>query len=291
MNKLCILTALLLPLLLTSCGSCSNTQETPTRGEATILVDESIFPMIEGQVDVFEHQYRYAKIHLRSCPGQEIQQFLIRDSARIAILPRDLTDREQTHFDSLKIIPRGTDIAYDAIALIVNRQYKDTTISSPLLKNLLAQGDGYHTLVFDHSRSGILQYIKDFAGITAFNSHIYSLDSQEALLRYIAAHENAIGFIGVDRLYEHDTSLQVYIDQIRVLAVDHSKPTQNDIAAGIYPFIRKIQIINAQGTSGLGMGFASFLAGDQGQRIVLKAGLVPVTYPKREILIRKTIEP
>jgi phosphate transport system substrate-binding protein len=38
------------------------------------------------------------------------------------------------------------------------------------------------------------------------------------------------------------------------------------------------------------MGFASFLAGDIGQRIVLKSGLLPIQMPGRNIMTRKEIE-
>jgi phosphate transport system substrate-binding protein len=44
-----------------------------------------------------------------------------------------------------------------------------------------------------------------------------------------------------------------------------------------------VYIINAQARKGLGLGFASFLAGDSGQRIVLKDGLLPAQAPTRLI--------
>jgi len=37
------------------------------------------------------------------------------------------------------------------------------------------------------------------------------------------------------------------------------------------------------------MGFASFVAGDIGQRIILKSGLLPVRVPGRRINIRNEI--
>jgi phosphate transport system substrate-binding protein len=37
------------------------------------------------------------------------------------------------------------------------------------------------------------------------------------------------------------------------------------------------------------MGFASFVAGETGQRIILKSGLVPLIMPSRNIVIRKEI--
>ncbi len=56
-----------------------------------------------------------------------------------------------------------------------------------------------------------------------------------------------------------------------------------------YPLARDLFIINCQGYSGLGMGFASFIAGEIGQRIVLKSGLLPVRTPGRKLKIRNQI--
>ncbi len=279
-----------------SCKFAKKTDETPTRGHTSILVDETFFPMIEGQVEVFESQYQHATLDIITLPEQDIAQLLAQDSTRIAILSRELTATEQAYFESKQIRPRVTDIAYDAIALIVSKQQRDTSITLAELKALLTGGENPHkyTLVFDNSRSSTVQYMLNLAGVASFaNAAIYSANSSEELIKYISEHPAAIGFVGIDWLYEHDSDQQPYINKIQVLAVGtetgYYKPTQNDIASGEYPFIRKIRIINYQGTTGLGMGFASFLAGDVGQRIILKAGLVPVTYPKREILIRKKL--
>ena len=49
-------------------------------------------------------------------------------------------------------------------------------------------------------------------------------------------------------------------------------------------------MLNYEGSVGLGMGFATFVAGDVGQRIVLKSGLAPVRLALREVKVRKDIE-
>lgn len=296
MRKIEYILLLSLCLGIYSCKSNKKNDETPTRGHTSILVDETFFPMIEGQVEVFENQYKNAKLDIITHPEQEIAHLLTLDSTRIAILSRDLTAAEEAYFKSKTLEPRVTDIAYDAIALIVNKQHSDSSITEEALKQLLTSNEGAskYTLVFDNSKSSTVQYMRNFAGVETFtNTNIYSVNTSEELIKYVSENPATIGFVGVDWLYEHDSTQQPYINLIKILAVGTStgyyKPTQNDVAAGEYPFIRKIRIINCQGTTGLGMGFASFLAGDVGQRIILKAGLVPITYPKREIRIRKQL--
>jgi phosphate transport system substrate-binding protein len=91
-------------------------------------------------------------------------------------------------------------------------------------------------------------------------------------------------------------TMQKYVDNVNTLSVIGNKsnesysPSQNNIAEGKYPLARDLYIINCQGYSGLGMGFASFVAGDIGQRIILKSGLLPIRIPGRNIKIRKQIE-
>jgi phosphate transport system substrate-binding protein len=67
-------------------------------------------------------------------------------------------------------------------------------------------------------------------------------------------------------------------------------PTQEALGTNDYPLARVLYIINCQGYEGLGIGFASFIAGDKGQRIVLKSGIAPIREPGRKIVTRKQIE-
>ena len=53
-----------------------------------------------------------------------------------------------------------------------------------------------------------------------------------------------------------------------------------------YPFIRDVYTINRETFAGLGTGFTSFVAGDAGQRIILKMGMLPATLPIRLIKIK-----
>jgi phosphate transport system substrate-binding protein len=69
---------------------------------------------------------------------------------------------------------------------------------------------------------------------------------------------------------------------------DFYRPYQGFIADKSYPFIREVYIINRESFTGLGTGFTQWVASDQGQRIVLKMGLVPATMPIRLIKTKKS---
>jgi phosphate transport system substrate-binding protein len=54
-----------------------------------------------------------------------------------------------------------------------------------------------------------------------------------------------------------------------------------------YPLTREIYIILTDYRQTLPAGFVKFVAGDAGQRIIMKAGLVTATCPTREIYIKE----
>ena len=104
-----------------------------------------------------------------------------------------------------------------------------------------------------------------------------------------------IGVLGLNWLSQPMPEMQPFVDKVNVLSVkgiskkEYYAPSQNNIAEAKYPLARDLYIINGQGYSGLGMGFASFVAGDIGQRIILKSGLMPARVPGRKIIIRNEI--
>ena len=71
-----------------------DTKETVVTGTTTILVDESIFPIVEDVVAVFENEYKNAQINLICKPEGEIIRLLKEDKSKIAILARNLSRSE-----------------------------------------------------------------------------------------------------------------------------------------------------------------------------------------------------
>jgi phosphate transport system substrate-binding protein len=104
-----------------------------------------------------------------------------------------------------------------------------------------------------------------------------------------------VGIIGINYIFEPSKSVAESIDKINLLSVLNTEdnkyyaPTQSNIATAQYPLARDLFIVDAQGFKGLGMGFASFVSSEIGQRITLKSGLVPVRFPSRKIRVRNTI--
>ena len=272
-------------------------EETILKGTARILVDETLTPIIEDQVAVFESYYE-AKIQLESKSEAEVINSLTNKKSGIAILTRSLTTDEMNIFEQKKIKPRITPFAVDAVAFISNKNNNDTLIA---LKEVIAfmQGKSNTTikgLVFDNPNSSTVRYMNALAGTKSIpEKGAYSFKTNDEVIQFVAKNDGMIGVVGVNWLTQPSAEMQDIVDKVNVLGVRNLKnsnyytPSQNNIAEGKYPLARDLYIINCQGYSGLGMGFASFVAGDIGQRIILKSGLLPIRIPGRRIKIRNEI--
>jgi phosphate transport system substrate-binding protein len=299
-KKIKILTIAFIGLLFIMCNQkerLDTNNEIILKGNATLLVDETLTPIIEDQVAVFESNYK-AKIKIISKSESEIVNSFLTEKSVIAVLSRRLSDEENKIFEQKKIIPKTTKFATDAIAFISNKSKKDTLIELKSIIEFLQGKDNAKIkgLVFDNPNSSTVRFMNEIAGIKkAPEKGIYSFKSNEEVIRFVSENKGMIGVVGVNWLSQPNPDMNQFVKEINILSVKSLKdsnyysPTQNNIAEGKYPLARDLYIINCQGYSGLGMGFASFIAGDIGQRIVLKSGLLPTKIPGRKINIRKEI--
>ena len=289
------LSGLLLVLVLFVFACQDKNKETIIKGKATLFVDESIFPIVEDQQAVFETEYD-AKLKLITKSENEIINSLMNDTVKIAVLPRKLSNDELKAFVAKKINPKMTHFATDAVVFIRNKKSNDTLIALADVINFMKGNsvNGIKGLVFDNPNSSSVRLISELSGIKITpQKNIYSFNTNNEVIKYVAENDGMIGVVGINWLTQAPLDMQNNVDAVTVLSVkdinkqDYIYPSQDNLAQGKYPLARDLYIINCQGYSGLGMGFASFLGGERGQRIVLKSGLLPVRMPSRKIVIRK----
>ena len=270
-----------------------NRSETILKGSVTVYVDETVMPIVEDEVTVFESRYD-AKFKLVPKSESEALNFLFNGKNTIAILCRNLSKKELKIFEQRKIVPRITKFATDAISFVSNKNSKDTLIALKDVIDFMKGGrnSAIKGLVFDNPNSSTVNYMNDLAGLSKLaEKDIFSFKTNNEVLKFVSENNGMIGIVGVNWLSQPEPSMNSIIKNITVLNVKGFEndrfygPTQNNLAEGKYPLVRSLYIVNCQGYSGLGMGFASFIAGDIGQRIVLKSGLLPVQIPARKLNI------
>jgi len=272
--------------------------ESLTYGKATILVDNTIQPIVEDVLAVFHSVYNNAHIHQVNLPENELMRAL-RDTSQIAVMPRRFTAEEEAHFRNRKIEPKVTEFATDAIALITSRTATDTVLELEELYRAMRGNTSSKVtkLVFDNANSSTVKFLMQQAGVKTLPSkNIYALKSNEEVIKFVRANKDAIGIVGVNWMLQPPNELVEDVENVRVLALDnvkndkagkkYYKPSQGNIARGLYPLTRKLYVLNYQGKKGLGMGFATYISAPEGQRIILKSGLVPIKIPPREVEVQ-----
>ena len=282
-----------------SCGkkdSKDGNSDSIISGNTSILVDESLMPIAEDQVSVFESQYD-AKIKLLPKSEKEAVIDFSKGVADIIILSRDLNNDEKAFFKNKKIKPKVTSFAIDAVAFIKNNKSNDTLIElKKVIDFLKGSKNEIKGLVFDNPNSSSVRYLCELAGIESLPSEgVFSVKTNNEVLKFVSENNGLIGVVGINWLTQPKPEMQKYIDELKVLSVkgvdgEYVSPSQDNIAIRTYPLARVLYIINCQGYDGLGMGFASFIAGEIGQRIILQSGLAPMREPSRNIKIRNQIE-
>ena len=303
-------------LLIISFVACNeNKTKTPTENTTTgnikIAVDEAYQLIIDTEIYTFEALYKNAKITpLYKSEGEAFADFM-NDSVRLIVASRELNEAEAQELKSKNFVPRTVKIAYDALAFIINNDNPDSLLLYSQISDIFSGKISKWTqinpksklndlkVVFDNNKSCNTRFIREkFKLKNDFPEYCFAVKSNPQVISFVEQNKNAIGIISVNRISDKDDTLTLsFLKKIRVVSVgDESnldgndsfyKPYQGNIYEKSYPLIRNVYIINRETFSGLGSGFASFVAGDQGQRILLKSGIVPATMPIRLVQIKK----
>ena len=275
-------------------------KESSTVGDITIVVDETLQPIIEEEIETFMFRHKRSKIKAIYLPGEEaIQAMLNSDTLRLVVSSRELTYDEEQMLLKQKTKARPSLIATDAISIIINKANLDSTLSLQHLKGILsgeikdwkeinpASKLGEIILAFDHAQSSTVQYVQsDILGDVPLREDVVAGKSNPEVLEYVGKNKNAIGITGVSWISDRDDkTAAVFKENITVMALEKSgdcsyegtyfQPYQGYIHQKCYPFTRGIYAVLREARIGLGTGFVAFLASDPGQRIFHKAGLVP----------------
>lgn len=286
------------------------TDETPTRGNIKIAVDQSYQLLADAELYTFLSTYKDAKVKPLYLPEDSILKLFMEDSVKVILTSRKLTDNEEAYLKGKSFVPRTTKIAYDALAFIINKSNPELKIRYNTLKDVFtsktsqwkqinpASKLGDIKIVFDNPGSNNVKTIMTKFGMTgSLPSYCFSASQNSEVVKYVEQHPEAMGIIGVNWISDpRDSVSHSFLDKINVVSVtsesdpdgvDFYSPHPAYIANKQYPFIREVYMINRETFAGLGTGFTTFVAADSGQRIILKMGMLPATLPIRLVEIKK----
>ena len=276
--------------------------DTPTSGNLKVLVDESVFPLLDAEAFAFNGTYQNAKVGVETATEHDAIDLLLKDSVRLIVITRKLTTEESDALKAQQIQPHEVVIATGGIALVVHPENPVGELTTAELARMLS-GEvskweqlnpdakvGDMQIVFDQPNSGIVKQLTDTLKIKGLSENCFAVKGNPGVVEYVSSHKNAMGLIDVTWISDGDDSTSnAFLSTIKVLGVKkdsaYFQPFQAYLAQKSYPLLRRITMVSREARAGLASGFIAFVAGDKGQRVVLKAGLVPATMPVRIVQI------
>ncbi|MBK9447821.1 MAG: substrate-binding domain-containing protein [Bacteroidetes bacterium] len=317
----CILVALAMVVLMWGCEFAGSgkeketprtkvsSKESPEAGRINIGIDITMQPVIQQLVDAFHIENPKAELNAIYATEDELVKGLQQDSMRLIILSRELTAPETAVLRKQQSRTTVTQIASDAIVAILHPENPMDSLTMEALGKVV-RGEAYTwrqiggdsddpvNLVFDAPTSSTVRMIRErfLKPEQALPKNAFEATSQEKVVEYVSQDKNAIGFIGYCQVSDRDSrAVQAVLEKIKLARLDATdtsdvsgffiRPYQNEIALGRYPLSRPVIIVSREHFLGLGTGFANYSAGEIGQRILLKAGLVPKSMPPRLIVL------
>jgi phosphate transport system substrate-binding protein len=283
--------------------------DTYTSGVIKIAVDENFQPIMQEEIDVFEAMNPKAGIVPQYTNEVDAMNLLLKDSVRVVIATRPLSDNEMKYFKSKTFYPHSYKFATDGIALIVNNSNPDSLITVGQIRKILS-GEvtnwnelypksklGKFQVVFDNKNSSTVRYaIDSICNGKPLSKNLFAQNTNTEVIKFVSKTPNSIGIIGVNWLgNEKDTTNLSFKPEIRVMAVTGDatatvantyKPFQAYLFYGYYPLTRNIFVIVNDPRGSLPSGLTQFLTSERGQRIILKSGLVPATQPVRIVHVK-----
>lgn len=306
-----ILSVLLPVLLLASCGGGGGkATDTPTAGRIRVGVDDSYQLLMEAQKYTFETVYKYAKIDTLLRPEADVINDFINDTVPLIVVSRQLSESQVEYLRERQIIPKTTKLAIDGVALILNAGNPDSNLYFQTIREIfqgkitswkqISAGSklGKLSVVFDNFKSSNPRYFRERFALDSFPSTCMAAKNNAEVISYVEQNPGAIGVVSVNWISDpSDTVSQKFLQRIRVAGISMEgesgpgtsfyKPYAGYIAEGYYPFTRDVYCINRQTYTGLAYGFSSFMAGEKGQLIVLRSGMVPAAMPVRTVEVKR----
>ena len=315
-NKFTRLVGLTLILgLFPGCGNKPNPalEEAYQKAASVLASDESFYPIIDEELYYFTTQ-TLDSITPLYINEQDAVKKLMKIETFLAFTTRDFTEKERQSLKDRKYLPRAIPIAYDGLAIIVNNANPDSCITIKdfrrILKGEVTQWNeiyphnklGDIDVVFDNPLSSTVRWCVDsILGGQQFSTgkNIGAVKTSAAVIDYVEKHVNSLGIIGSNWLNDkRDTTNVTFKKNISVMGVSKMdsaksynswKPYQYYLYNGNYPLRRTIYALLNDTRNGVPSGFAHFVQLPKGQKIILRAGLLPrsANMNVRDVIVNK----
>ncbi|MBI1806117.1 MAG: substrate-binding domain-containing protein [Ignavibacteria bacterium] len=273
-------------------------KETPTKGHVTVVVSESVSPVIKQEQEKFEELYQQAHVELQVATSREAVARLFNDSILVIVSARPLNNEEREVQKRVHLTIGEYKIAIDAIAVIVNEKNPVTRLRTTQLDSIFSGsakswknvgGPSTPIEVCLPSRNSANYEIVGTKILHGgnFTSPTGVVKTSLEMLDFVSEHPGSIGMVGLNWLSEKRDNVKVleiadpYAPDSLGTRGQYFGPHQAHVYRGYYPLTREVYIYSRADQYGVAAGFITFITSAPGQKIILNSGLVPATMPVR----------
>jgi phosphate transport system substrate-binding protein len=273
------------------------------QGDLFVDADAGLQPILKQQEEVFNYFYDSVQTHFQYKNEKEMFDDFRSKKATLLLLSRELQTSEINDFRNIDTIYiRQLPVAYDAVALIGSPDFDDKDLDLDLLKKYFdpkGTSTSSPKLVFENQNSSTVRFILNVLGYKEkVSPNVFAVQSASGVIDYVAKNKNVIGFIPFNMVSDTDDDrVKETLKQIKILSLRAKSKegeairvsaNQSDIAEGVYPLIRTVNTVTRNTSNdNLELLLVSFLSQQRGAKIFLKAGLMPVKVPEREINVNE----
>jgi len=298
---------LFLVVVVLSVAGCTKRQGSDLRhGTLSVLATESHLPLVQQLAADYRSMYPEVEVSFGGTTTRGAIVEMVNDSVHCVIVDRRLNDEEREAAQNAKLNVVESEIARDALVLLVHPKNKLAMVTMTEFGSILSGESPLWSKLPGSKLNGAIELC-----LTGRNSGLYELvtrnffklqkdvplaavaASQESVIVYVATHPEALGVVSFvawkDTTQSASQLWKKNVHVVDLLAKDAEgvltaiRATQRSIYDRVYPLTYSLYICTSEKTPGTAQGFSAFVEGEVGQRVFLYAGLVPKTMPYRTI--------
>ncbi len=284
-----ILSMIITVLMFTACAENKPLQplESTSEGTISITVEESFRSFMNQELKVFASSFPKAIIKVQYKSEIECFKDLAEDSTRMIFVTRGLNKAEQANYkNQLGFAPTFGILAYNAIAVVIHKNAKDSILTLQDLQDRLTGKIAQQVVMDGDHLTGIIRFLMDsLVKTNKLGKNVMAAHGSKEVINFLKDNPKAIGFVGVNWIGDdYDPSQVKDRLQLKMAKIEctlcaekglFAAPSQATISLGQYSLSLPVYYILKENAPGLGSGLLNFMSLERGQLIFRRAFLVP----------------
>jgi phosphate transport system substrate-binding protein len=256
-----------------------------------VAADSSQRILLNSLIEVYEALNPLRKVIPIFDREKTLYHYLQTDKVDVLFRSYTFTEKEKKEIEVRKLNPKIHPLWSDGLALIATQAFPKDSLSEKELIALLNGSSKAFEVVIDNSSTATYDLLYDKYFVNKGQMNAYAAGDEEAVIQAVKDQVKYVGLIGSAYFTVEQQALPKGVKLLGLVPKNGHKaeyPFQDQLYNGVYPLARQIYGINVGALAGSGSAFVSFVLSERGQRIILKAGLLPAKIPSRTIeLIRE----